>query len=128
MNFLIREMTKEFRNVCASVAMVVRTAPSQTVRLVVLTLGLGSGPAAILYIQKIVIDEVVEHKDYSVDASLSVALIVGMIAFVTCNLLMDSIETIQGFRVQIFGRVVEGRIKERVYHKIATFPQRYSTF
>ena len=106
-------MTKEFRNICASVAMVVRTAPSQTVRLVVLTLGLGSGPAAILYIQKIVIDEVVEHKDYSVDASLSVALIVGMIAFVTCNLLMDSIETIQGFRVGIFGRVVEGRIKER---------------
>ena len=121
MNFLIREMTKEFRNVCASVAMVVRAAPSQTVRVVVLTLGLGSGPAAILYIQKIVIDEVVEHKDYSVDASLSVALIVGMIAFVTCNLLMDSIETIRGFRVMIFGRVVEGRIKERVYHKIATF-------
>ncbi len=54
MNFLIREMTKEFRSVCASVAMVVRTAPSQIVRLVVLTLGLGSGPAAILYIQKIV--------------------------------------------------------------------------
>ena len=98
-----------------------RTAPSQFVHLVLLMLIFGSGPSAILYIQKLLIDEVVEHKGFSGDASLSVALIVGMVAFITCNLVLDSIETISGFRVRTFGEVVDGRIKEKVYHRIATF-------
>ena len=80
-----------------------------------------------LYLQKIVIDEIV---GFSVAAQSESAwhwvvtkpvLLGGILGFIVINLLLDSIETIAGFEATTFRDRVQGRVKARLYEKVVYF-------
>ena len=108
------------REAYQSFLLAARASPYHLLRLMFLNLLFGTGPAIILYLQKIIIDEI----------SLSTMLPSGdlldwigshpllwnsIIGFVIINLLLDSIETIAGFEANTFCESVLGKIKTRMY-------------
>ena len=114
------------REAYQSFLLAARASPYHLLRLMFLNLLFGTGPAIVLYLQKIIIDEI----------SLSTKLPSGgfldwigshpllwssIIGFVIINLLLDSIETIAGFEANTFFESVRGKIKARIYKKIAEF-------
>ncbi len=114
------------REAYQSFLLAARASPYHLLRLMCLNLLFGTGPAIVLYLQKIIIDEI----------SLSTKLPSGgfldwigshpllwssIIGFVIINLLLDSIETIAGFEANTFFESVRGEIKARIYKKIAEF-------
>jgi len=103
-----------------------QASPNHLLRLTFLNLLFGTGPAIILYLQKIIIDEIASSIRLPSGGLLdwigSHPLLWGsIIGFVLVNLLLDSIETIAGFEAGTFRDSVLGKTKTKIYRKIAEF-------
>ncbi len=114
------------REAYQSFLLAAQASPYHLLRLMFLNLLFGTGPAIILYLQKIIIDEITlstklpsgDLLDWIGSHPLLWNSIIG---FVIINLLLDSIETIAGFEANTFRESVLGKIKTRMYKKIAEF-------
>lgn len=107
--------------------LVAQSAPAELRRLVLFNLAFGGGPAALLYLSKVVIDEstllitgarVVDPPGAILS---SPALLWAMVAFLVINILLDSIETVSAFEFSSLRDRVHGSVKARIYAKIAAF-------
>ena len=103
-----------------------RAAPQNLARVVLLNLLSGTGPAVVLYLQKVIIDEIAAGSRLPGSGFLAwlaerPLIWISIAGFVLVNLLLDSVETIIGFEVDTFRVSVIGKTKLRLFEKIAEF-------
>ena len=116
-----------FKSHYQSLHLVAQAAPAELRRLLFLNLIFGAGPALVLYLQKIVIDEIARFAAVPQPISLfgwigaRPLLWSAILGFILINLLLDSIETIAGFEAITFRDRVQGEIKAQIYAKVANF-------
>ena len=101
-------------------------APHHLVRIILLNLLSGTGPAVVLYLQKVIIDEIaaglrLPGSDFLAWLNERPLIWISIAGFVLVNLLLDSVETIAGFEINTFRESVVGRTKSRLFEKIAGF-------
>ena len=101
-------------------------APHHLVRIILLNLLSGTGPAVVLYLQKVIIDEIaaglrLPGSDFLAWLNERPLIWISIAGFVLVNLLLDSVETIAGFEINTFHESVVGRTKSRLFEKIAGF-------
>ena len=108
------------------VLLAARAAPRNLVRIILLNLLSGTGPAVVLYLQKVIIDEIAAGS--RLPGSSFIAWLgerpliwISIAGFVLVNLLLDSVETVTGFEVDTFRDSVVGKTKSRLFEKIAGF-------
>lgn len=110
-----------------SLLLVAQSAPTELRRLVLLNLAYGGGPAILLYLGKVVIDETDRLAARTGVADSwgvlfsSPALLWAVVAFVAINILLDSVETISSFEFSSLRDRLQGAVKTRIYEKIAAF-------
>jgi len=114
-------------SVFRAVAVVSRAAPRPLAVLTLIRLIGGAGPAAVLYLQKVIIDRLVPVTGDANDSMLAfytdvgIAFVLVVIAFVVVNVLLDSMETVAGFQSVAFRDTVQGNIKARLLDKVGHF-------
>jgi hypothetical protein len=105
----------------------VGAAPRELVWLTLLSLGVGTGPVATLYLGKVVIDETTtlmangEAANPLRDLVSSPTLLWAVVAFLVVQVALDSVETLQGFQLGAFRDKLEGRVTYQLYDKVARF-------
>ena len=112
-----------------SLALCWRAAPRELVRLVLLSAGMGAGPAVTLLLGKIVIDGVAGLVGGGATAETgpverllaSPTLVWAVVGFLVVHALLDSVETLQGFEVAAFRDRLEGHTTFLLYDKVARF-------
>jgi ATP-binding cassette subfamily B protein len=111
-----------------SLGLVRRAAPKELRRLVLLNLVFGAGPAAVLLLGKVVIDEAARlaggpPQGFALSGVLSAPLLLWAIAgFVVLNVLLDSVETLVALESSSLRDRLEGSVRSLIYDKIANFP------
>ena len=108
------------------VLLAARAAPRNLVRITLLNLLSGTGPAVVLYLQKVIIDEIAAGSRLPGSSFIAwmgerPLIWISIAGFVLVNLLLDSIETITGFESNTFSDSVVGKTKSRLFEKIAEF-------
>lgn len=115
------------RGIFRATAVVARAAPRPLATLTLIRLIGGAGPAAVLYLQKVIIDSLVSTTAGDTNSILAfygnvgIALVVVVAAFVLVNVLLDSMETVAGFQSVTFRDTVQGNIKARLLDKVGHF-------
>ena len=110
-----------------SVLLVAQAAPIELRNLVLLNLVTGASPATLLFFGKVVIDETSLLLKQGVSTNVvdtvfsHPILLWSMIAIIFINLLLGSLYTFTVFVVSKLEDRIEGSVKGRVLHKIATF-------
>ncbi len=114
------------KEIFQSLLLAARASPRHLVRIILLNLLAGTGPAVVLYLQKIIIDEIVAGANLPGNGFLDwmgerQLLWIGIAGFVLVQLLLDSVETIANFEIDTFRESVVGSTKARIFEKIAEF-------
>ena len=114
------------REAFQSVLLAASASPQHLVRIILLNLLLGTGPAVLLYLQKVIIDEIAADSRLPGSGFLAwlgerPLIWISIAGFVLVNLLLDSVETIAGFEIHTFRDSVVGKTKSRLFGKIAEF-------
>jgi len=107
-----------------SLELVVRLAPTQIIQSVLLNVVLGAGPALTLYIGMLVIDRVSTDATHGGGSSWwnDQILLYAVVAFLVSNILLDAIQTLQGFVFATLKDKLTGGLQERIFGKLAEFP------
>lgn len=111
-----------------AVRLIWQAAPRQLVRLSLLNLLFGAGPAVSLYLGKIVIDEVVAlarngpGADPLVQIGASPVLLGAVVAFVVVVIVLDAVETLAALEVAALSDQLQLHVQSTVYSKVAGFP------
>jgi ATP-binding cassette, subfamily B, bacterial len=107
------------------VSEIVSAAPEQLRRLVVFNVLFGAGPVLVLYLQKYTIDYFVQSIDArGVSGSLSaipLPVIVSAVLIVVVNMLLDSVETLNGFEFAGLRDRIQGHLRLRIFDVISSF-------
>jgi ATP-binding cassette subfamily B protein len=109
-----------------SLVLVARAAPRELLRLSLLNLAFGAGPAVILLLSKVVIDEVARLVQDGTGTGPgevfgNPTLLWSVVAFVVINVLLDSAETLAGLEIASLRDRLAGRVKWLIYDKVANF-------
>jgi ATP-binding cassette, subfamily B, bacterial len=126
--FSDRQMSKDISLSTAlkrGVAEIISAAPDQLRRLVFFNLLHGSGPVLVLYMQKYTIDYFVQSiAAQGVSASLSaipIPVIVAAVLIVLVNVLLDSVETLNGFEFAGLRDRIQGHLRLRIFDVVSSF-------
>jgi ATP-binding cassette, subfamily B, bacterial len=110
-----------------SVVTVIRAAPLELSNLVILTLLAGIAPTAVLWLNKVIIDQAIHFLRYGTAKNV-MALIVSqpillqaIVGLLLINLLSESINTIASFVLTSLRDRVKGYIEGQVLYKVANF-------
>lgn len=106
--------------------LILRAAPGEFWSLAVLNLAFGAGPAVLLWLGKVVIDEIVmiaPATTLSWDGIIRdhAPLLWGMVGFVAVNLALDSIETLSSFQISAQRDRLTGEAQHLLFAKVSRF-------
>ncbi|MBV8887394.1 MAG: hypothetical protein JO235_25825, partial [Chroococcidiopsidaceae cyanobacterium CP_BM_RX_35] len=116
-----------FQALWRSILMVIQAAPIELRHLVLLNLVGGAGPAAVLFLNKIAIDEV-SHLFGTHETTNIIALVLSqprllwsIVGLIILNLLVDSIGTVSVFAMSSLRDRTQGYVQAQVLSKVANF-------
>ncbi|GAA2758976.1 ABC transporter ATP-binding protein [Actinopolymorpha rutila] len=123
----LNEYADSLRALRRSLGLCWRAAPRELVQLTLLSAGMGAGPAFTLFLGKVVIDQtarIAESRSESGTLHHVLAnpvLLWAVVGFLVAHVVLDTVETIQGFQVGAFRDKLEGSTTYLMYDKVAGF-------
>ncbi|MFD0712766.1 ABC transporter ATP-binding protein [Paenibacillus sp. GCM10027626] len=109
-----------------SVVLISKSAPKEILISMAINAVFGSGPAVLLYLGKLVIDQTQDLSKFFNGNAMATLLLNNhliwiVVAFIILNVILDSVETINGFVFSSLRDRLQGIIKAKVFHKISEF-------